>query len=157
MSLAAAVEADSEHTIARGIRQSALDRKLSLPAVVNFEAIKGRGIRATQDGREIHVGGPRMWKCSVLSCHLRSTNSRAGPITRDKVSSFSSLMASLLPAWPGGRHPAESQQAVNRLHEMGIQAAMLTGDSQSVAESVAEELGIDRFFAEVCRRIRTRR
>ncbi len=150
MSLAAAVEADSEHTIARGIRQSALDRKLSLPAVANFEAIKGRGIRATQDGREIHVGGPRMLEMLglILPSALDEFESRAN----HKGQSVVFLIVDGQPvaglALADVIRP-ESQQAVNRLHEMGIQVAMLTGDSQSVAKSVAEELGIDRFFAEV--------
>lgn len=43
----------------------------------------------------------------------------------------------------------ESKEAVQRLHEMGVEVAMLTGDSQAVAKAVADELGIDQYFAEV--------
>jgi Cu2+-exporting ATPase len=57
---AAAVESDSEHTLARGVRQAAKERKLSLPQVTDFEAIKGRGVRARRDGATLHVGGPRL-------------------------------------------------------------------------------------------------
>src|SRR5690606_2525691 len=60
LALAAAVEGDSEHTIARGIRQSAEARKLSLPRVSGFEAIKGRGVRAYSDGQPVYIGGPRL-------------------------------------------------------------------------------------------------
>ncbi|MGD9030874.1 MAG: heavy metal translocating P-type ATPase, partial [Anaerolineae bacterium] len=60
LALTAAVEGDSEHTIARGIRRAAEERGLSLPEVSDFEAIKGRGVRASRDGREVYVGGPRL-------------------------------------------------------------------------------------------------
>ncbi|RPI26230.1 MAG: heavy metal translocating P-type ATPase, partial [Chloroflexota bacterium] len=60
LAVAAAVEGDSEHTIARGIRRSAEEGGLSLPAVTGFEAFKGRGVQARWDGRQVHVGGPRL-------------------------------------------------------------------------------------------------
>ncbi len=60
LALTAAVEGDSEHTIARGIRRAAEERGLSLPEVSDFEAIKGRGVRASRDGHTVHVGGPRL-------------------------------------------------------------------------------------------------
>jgi P-type Cu2+ transporter len=69
LALAAAVEADSEHSIARGIVNSAAERGLALPAgVEGFEAIKGEGVRARVDGSEMYVGGPRLleswgWRC----------------------------------------------------------------------------------------------
>src|SRR3990172_2557335 len=60
LTLTAAVEGDSEHTMAVGIRRTAQGRGLVIPRVSGFEAIKGRGVRALQDGHEVHVGGPRM-------------------------------------------------------------------------------------------------
>ncbi len=60
LALAAAVEGDSEHTIARSIRRAAEERGLALPAVSGFTAIKGRGVRADYDGRAVYVGGPRL-------------------------------------------------------------------------------------------------
>ncbi len=150
LSLAAAVEADSEHTIARGIRQSARDRNLSLPQVANFEAIKGRGIRATQDGREIHVGGPRMLEMLSLALpsELGDFQTRADGKGQSVVFLIADGQVVAGLALADVIRP-ESKLAVDRLQEMGIQVAILTGDSQSVAESVAQELGIDRFFAEV--------
>jgi Cu2+-exporting ATPase len=70
LALAAAVEGDSEHTIARGIRRSAEERDLKLPQVRDFEAIKGRGVRASSDGATVHIGGPRM----LEQLELRSPN-----------------------------------------------------------------------------------
>ena len=60
LALTAAVEANSEHIIARALRQAAQEKKLKLPAVSDFEAIKGRGIRAKSNGKEVWVGGPRL-------------------------------------------------------------------------------------------------
>lgn len=60
LAVALAVEGDSEHLIARGIRRAAEERDLTPPDVSNFEAIKGRGIQATYDGRTVYVGGPRL-------------------------------------------------------------------------------------------------
>ncbi len=150
LALAAAVEGDSEHTIARGIRQSADERGLSLPKISKFEAIKGRGIRAEQDGRQVHVGGPRLLE--MLKVGLPSELETFEASANDKGQSVIFLIAN-------GQAVAglaladvirpESRQAIRRLHDMGVQVAMLTGDSQAVAQLVAEELGIDRFFAEV--------
>src|SRR5512136_1990908 len=67
LALAAAIEADSEHTIARGIRKSAEDRKLALPEVSDFEALKGRGARAQKDGHSVYIGGPRLLELLKIS------------------------------------------------------------------------------------------
>ncbi len=60
LALAAAIEGDSEHTIARGIRNAAEERRLVLPPVTDFEAIKGRGVRAMSNGTRVYIGGPRL-------------------------------------------------------------------------------------------------
>jgi Cu2+-exporting ATPase len=139
LALTAAVEGDSEHTIAQGIRRAAEERELNLPATSGFEAIKGRGVQADVDGQTVHVGGPRMLEMLELE--------RPGPISRfaeeagakgqsvvylaqeDAVTAALALADVIRP---------ESKQAVDRLHEMGIEVAMLTGDSETVARDVAE-------------------
>jgi Cu2+-exporting ATPase len=60
LALAAAAEGDSEHMIARGIREAAQKKDLSLPKVTHFEALKGRGVKAQSEGRTLYVGGPRL-------------------------------------------------------------------------------------------------
>jgi Cu2+-exporting ATPase len=150
LALAAAIEGDSEHTIARGIRQSAEERDLSLPKVTNFEAIKGRGVEASQEGQKVYVGGPRLLEMLELELpdKLASFEDQASNngqsvvnLIRDgKVEAAFALADVIRP---------ESKTVVDRLHEMGIEVAMLTGDSQAVAQAVAEELGIDQYFAEV--------
>jgi Cu2+-exporting ATPase len=150
LALAAAVEGDSEHTIARGIRASATERELHLPHVTDFEALKGRGVRARADGQTAYVGGPQMLDMLDLTPPdgLRRFVDEAGQrgqstvflVADDAVAAGFALADVVRP---------ESRAAVDRLHRMGIDVAMLTGDSQSVADSVADELNIDRVFAQV--------
>ena len=150
LALAAAIEGDSEHMIARGIRQAAEDRQLALPHVTGFEAIKGRGVRAGNNGHTSYVGGPRLLEMLELqrSETLVRFAAQAGAksqsvvylVEDDQVAAAFALADVIRP---------ESKQAVGRLHEMGVEVAMLTGDSEAVAKAVAEELGIDRYFAEV--------
>jgi Cu2+-exporting ATPase len=150
LALAAAIEGDSEHTIARGIRQSAEERDLSLPEVSGFEAIKGRGVRADWDGAPVYVGGPRLLKMLEIElpeqlAQFEEQASAKGQsvinlVRGDAVAAAFALADVIRP---------ESREAVQRLHEMGVEVAMLTGDSEAVAQAVAEELDIDHFFAEV--------
>jgi Cu2+-exporting ATPase len=150
LALAAAIEGDSEHTIAKGIRRSAGERGLALPEVTGFEAIQGRGVRASWGGREAYIGGPRLLESLNLSLPepLASFESAASA----KGQSVVHLVMAGKPAASFALADVireESRQAVQRLHEMGVEVAMLTGDSQAVAKAVADELDIDTCFAEV--------
>lgn len=158
LALAAAVEGDSEHTIARGIRHAAEERDLALSRVTNFEALKGRGVRATHNGDEVYLGGPRLMEMLDLE-PPRALNAFAEQAA-SKGQTLVYLITSDSPASNGtGEVVAaialadvirpESREAVRRLHDMGVEVAMLTGDSEDVARAVAQELGIDLFFAEV--------
>jgi P-type Cu2+ transporter len=150
LALAAAVEGDSEHAIAQGIRRAAQERDLDLPQVSSFEAIKGRGVRATSDGQTVHVGGPRLLEMLDIEspqqiAHFVEDAGANGQsviylIQDNKVTAAFTLADIIRP---------ESRPAIDRLHEMGIEVAMLTGDSETVARAVAEELGIDQYFAGV--------
>jgi Cu2+-exporting ATPase len=150
LALAAAIEGDSEHMIARGIRQAAEERELSLPQVSNFEAIKGRGVRASYDGHTVYVGGPRLLE--ALNLEQPQTLDRfvqeAGAKGQTVIYLVQDGQVIAALALADVIRP-ESKQAVQRLHEMGIEVAMLTGDSEAVARAVADELGIDRYFAQV--------
>lgn len=150
LALTAAIEGDSEHTIARGIRQAAEGRGLALPPVSDFEAIQGRGVRALWQGREAYIGGPRLLESLELSLpeplesFERSASARGQSVVHlvvDGKPTASFALADVI--------REESREAVRRLHEMGVEVAMLTGDSQAVAQAVAEELGIDTYFAQV--------
>ncbi|MFQ5942411.1 MAG: copper-translocating P-type ATPase [Anaerolineales bacterium] len=150
LSITAAVEGDSEHTIARGIRRTVEERALQLPEVTGFEAIKGKGVKASVDGRELYVGGPRMLEMLELALDEPMTQFRdsAGAKGQSVVYLIEngSVAAALALA---DVVRTESKRAIERLHELGVEVAMLTGDSQAVAAAVAGELGIDQVFAEV--------
>ncbi|CQH64435.1 P-type transport ATPase (probable substrate copper/metal cation) (plasmid) [Halobacterium hubeiense] len=150
LALAAAVESDSEHMIARAIREAADERDLSAPDASGFEAIKGRGVRANIDGSEVYVGGPNLLSQldSEIPNHLQHFADKAGQnaqtvvyLVRDGELIAAFAMADVI--------REESFRVVDALHELGIEVAMLTGDSQDVANAVADELGIDTVFAEV--------
>jgi Cu2+-exporting ATPase len=156
LALAAAVEGDSEHTIAQGIRASAEKRNLTIPEVSGFEAIKGKGALAHTREHVLYVGGPRLLE--MLKIQLPDALDR---FERDASGKGQSVVH-LVQTGHGGKDPQvlasfaladvirqESREAVKKLQEMGVQVAMLTGDSQAVAKSVSDDLGIDVFFAEV--------
>jgi Cu2+-exporting ATPase len=150
LALAAALEGDSEHLIAQAIRRFARDRKLPLPSIQDFSALKGRGVQANIEKETYYVGGPRLLEMlslkpgSNIAAFTDTANRNAQTVvyltTRDRIIAAISIADVLRP---------ESQQAVQSLHEMGIEVAMLTGDSQAVAQAVARQLGIQRVFAEV--------
>jgi Cu2+-exporting ATPase len=150
LALAAAAEGDSEHLIARGIRRRAEEARVEPVQVNDFEAIKGRGIRATQDGRTVYVGGPRLLE--LLGSELPDVLARFAGSAGEKGQSVVYLVDKDKPvaafALADVVRP-ESQRAIERLRELGIQVAMLTGDSEQVAKAVADELGIETTFAEV--------
>jgi Cu2+-exporting ATPase len=150
LALTAAVEGDSEHTIARGIRRAAEDRGLSLPKVSDFEAIKGRGVRASRDGRTVHVGGPRLLEMLELDVPEALVGFREEAQTKGRSVVYLVQEKQVAAAFAlADVIRPESKKVVDRLHDMGIEVAMLTGDSEAVAKAVAGELGIDQTFAEV--------
>lgn len=150
LALARALEGDSEHPIAQGIRRKAEERDEKAPAISDFEAIKGRGIRAKHEGREVYVGGPRLLE--MLDAALPEVLTRFSEEAGRKGQTVVYLVTGIQPvaafALADVIRP-ESRRAIERLHEMGIEVAMLTGDSRQVAQAVAEELGIQTYFAEV--------
>jgi P-type Cu2+ transporter len=150
LALAAAVEGDSEHFIAQAIRAAAEERELSLPSVSDFEAMKGRGVKAIYDGSEVYVGGPRLLevleieRSSGLTDFAQEQGEKGRSViylVQDGCIAAALALADVI--------RSESKETVARLHQMGIEVAMLTGDSQAVADAVAAELGIDHVFAEV--------
>ncbi len=144
--MAAAVEADSEHPLARAIVAAAAGRGIEPPAASEFEALAGRGGRATVEGRTVAVGGPRLLDDLGLDPHPAAEAwSREGRTVVHVVAGGAVLGALALE----DEIRPESAEAVRRLHEMGLKVAMITGDAQAVADSVASRLGIDEVAAQV--------
>ena len=148
--VAAAVEADSEHAIAGAIRRYASDEDVSPPTATDFENRKGRGVRATVEGRETLVGGPNLLESvdATPPTHIADFARTAGETGQTVVYLVSD--GGVVAAFALADVIREaSKRTVDALHGMGIEVAMLTGDSEAVAQSVADELGIDSYFAEV--------
>jgi Cu2+-exporting ATPase len=150
LALAAAIEGDSEHIIAKAIRTAAREKNLDLPEVQDFEAIKGRGVRAASKGQTVYVGSPGLLEYLELELSPVLSDFTAAAAAKGQTVVY--LIKEERPvaafALADVIRP-ESRTAVDRLHAMGVQVAMLTGDSQAVADAVADELDIDQVFAEV--------
>jgi Cu2+-exporting ATPase len=148
--LAAAVDRDSEHTIAQGIVRSAEGRGLQIPRTTGFEAIPGKGAKAVLDGRTLYVGGPAILQSLKLEVPLALHKAAVEAGARGQAAIYLTDGASVLAAFAiADVIRAESREAVDRLHAGGIEVVMMTGDARAVAEAVAGELGIDRVYAEV--------
>jgi Cu2+-exporting ATPase len=150
LALAAAIEGDSEHLIAQTVRRAAQEQGLQLPSISDFSALKGRGVQAKYEGKTMYMGGPRLLEMldltpsSEIDLFTRSAGEKSQSViyltTDVQIISTFAVADVIRP---------ESKEAVQRLHEMGVEVAMLTGDSRPVAEAVASDLGIDHVFAEV--------
>jgi Cu2+-exporting ATPase len=150
LALAAGLEADSEHPIARAIIASAEERQVKPAAVSDFAALKGRGVQASFEGTAVYAGGPRLLEHLEiqLPAPIADFSQQAGEKGQAVIYLIRGQQVIAAFALADVIRP-ESREAVQKLHEMGIEVAMLTGDSQAVAKAVAAELNIDRYFAEV--------
>ena len=145
--LAAAVETGSEHPIAAGVVRSAEKRALEVPRTEDFEAITGKGVRATVEGQEIQILSPGAIEAEGLAVpeHEGDRLGRQGKtvvyVVRGGAVVGALALADVI--------RDSSKEAIEMLHEMGIDVVMLTGDKREVAEWVAQDLGLDRIIAEV--------
>jgi len=150
LAYAAALEGDSEHLIARAIQEKAQENNISLPSLSRFIAIKGRGVKGEINGTDVYIGGPRLIEMLDLEPYgkVEKLSKEAGENGQSVVYlvSENQLVAAFSLA---DIVRNESKEAVAKLQEMDIEVVMLTGDSKEVAKSVAQELHIGRYFAEV--------
>jgi Cu2+-exporting ATPase len=148
--IAAAVEGESEHPIARGIVKTAQERRISIPAADGFRALPGKGVAATVDGAEYHLGGPALLReeNAAVPAALTEAASAAARRAQSAIYLLRSGKAIAVFSVADAIRP-ESRDAIRALHQRGIEVAMLTGDAQAVADAVAEQLDIDTVFAEV--------
>lgn len=146
LALAAAAESDSEHPLGRAIVDAARRRELSVPKASDFASSPAIGVTATVGGRVVRVGGPSMLAEQHLDELPQVQRWRdEGAIILHVVADGAVIGALKL----ADAVRAESRQAVDALHRLGIGVAMVTGDAEAVAHAVAAELGIDRVFAGV--------
>ena len=150
LQIAAGVEAHSEHPIAQGIVKTAEERGIETPAADEFRALTGKGVAATVEGIEYHIGGPALLRAE--NAQVPSTLSKAAEIAAEHGQAAIYLLRdgeAIAVFEVADAIRQESREAIFALHERGIEVAMLTGDAQAVADAVAEELGIETVFAEV--------
>lgn len=148
--LAAAVEQDSEHPVARAIIATAEERGLEVPRASGFQSVAGRGVSAVVEGRKLRAGGPNLLAAFDLApnASLMDATERFAAQGRSAIYLVEGQRVLAVFAVADAIRP-ESSEAVQRLHRGGVEVVMLTGDSMAVAESVARQLGIDSVFAEI--------
>jgi len=149
LKLAASVESHSEHSIARGIVRAAKEKKLELAKAEKFEAIPGKGARAAVDGTVIYVGNNRILEETRASSG-DGKNKAEEVAGQGKTTVFIASESRLLGIIAlADMIREESREAIESLKRMGLEIAMITGDNDATAKHVAQELGIDTYFAGV--------
>jgi Cu+-exporting ATPase len=147
--LAASAEKGSEHPLGEAIVEAAEGQGLSLDKAQDFEAVAGQGIVASLDGKRVLLGNRALMKNNGVD--LGSVEDEVG---RLQVEGKSTVVLALDGRVEGVIAVADtvkegSKEAVDRLHEMGLQVVMISGDNLRTAQAIAGEVGIDRVLAEV--------
>ncbi|MBU2543386.1 heavy metal translocating P-type ATPase [Patescibacteria group bacterium] len=150
LELAASLDALSEHPIAKAIVAKAKEQGLSLKEPKKFEALKGKGVKAFIEEKEVMVGGPSLLESIGINIPVELTKQVQGAgkkgqtivfIVKDQVLLGALALADII--------REESREAIQALKDIGIRTTMITGDSEDVAKWVSQELGIDEYFARV--------
>ncbi len=147
LGLTSSVEQNSEHIIAKAITQYTLTKKIAIPKSTNFQAIPGKGAKAKVNNREIYVGGPNLLK----DLDLQVTDTRVLELQKSgKTVVYTIADRKVLGAFVlADKIRPEARRTIQSLKAKGIKVYILTGDSEEVTKSVANELGIDKYFAQV--------
>ncbi len=141
--MAASLEQQSEHPLARAIVEGARDRSLDLFSVDDFDSVTGGGVHGLVDGTKVLIG-----QCSLLEENGTSDLS----VLVDRADELQQQGRTVMYVAVGGtfaglvavsdRIKGSTPEAVKTLHDMGLRLIMLTGDNEKTAKTVAEELGI---------------
>ena len=142
--LAGALEQSSEHPIAVGIVKKIKELKITIPIPENFEAITGKGVQATVEGKDIKVVSPGFLRDEKIAIPEGAYSSAAETvvfvIVDGKLAGYIALADEIRP---------ESAAAIKTFKDNNIKVYMATGDNETVGKAVSEELGLDGYFAEV--------
>jgi Cu2+-exporting ATPase len=142
--LASALEKTSEHPIAVGIIDKVKDLDLKIPDAENFNSITGKGVEAIVEGNSVKVVSPGYLKEKDLPIPEGAFSSKAETVVfviiNDKVAGYISLADTIR---------TESKDAINTFKKNGIKVMMATGDNETVAKAVSDELGLDGYYSEV--------
>src|SRR6202158_826880 len=147
---AAAVEANSEHPLAKEVVTEAKRRNLPTLQAANFEALPGRGAQAKINGKTVTIGGPRLLTEGKVTVPPEVEEPTTQWASEGKTVLYVVAEGKLLGAFAvEDEIRTDSKDAVTELHRLGIRVAMISGDSKTVADSVARRIGIDEVAAEV--------
>jgi Cu+-exporting ATPase len=149
LGLAAALERGSEHPLAEAIVAGARDRGLSPGSAADFEAVTGKGVRGTVDGRNVALGNPAMMR--DLGLETGEAEARADTLRTDGKTAMFVAVDGALAGIVAVADPIKqsTEGAIRDLHALGLTIIMATGDNQRTAEAVARQLGIDEVRAGV--------
>ncbi|GAD56637.1 heavy metal translocating P-type ATPase [Limimaricola cinnabarinus] len=149
LGLVAALEAQSEHPLARAIVEGAKERGIALPEVEDFDSTTGKGISGRVAGRGVAIGNVAMMQDS--GADTAALSERADAARRKGQTAIlvavDGRAAGLVAV--ADRIKETTSKAIAALHEEGLRIVMLTGDNEVTARAVAEDLGIDEVIAEV--------
>ncbi|MGP1381992.1 MAG: heavy metal translocating P-type ATPase [Thainema sp.] len=140
LELAAQAESQSNHPVAQSIRQ-AYGQVIDPAAVQDYEEISGHGIRARVNGRAVLAGNDKLLHREAIPHDVCVVDGTVAHLAVDGQYSGRIIIADKL--------KEDAVEAIRALHAQGIQTAMLTGDSQSVADRIAQKLGLDQYRAEL--------
>ncbi|TFH86252.1 cation-translocating P-type ATPase [Billgrantia azerbaijanica] len=149
LSLAAAVEAASEHPLGRAVVEAALARDLAIPDVSEFRAHSGRGVTARLDGEAVHVGSPAFVAdqgidLAPVSAAIERAERQGQTVI---VAARGERLLGTIALGDGLR--ADAAETVRRLHELGIHSVLITGDNERTARHTAKLVGIATVHAGV--------
>ena len=150
LAIAASLESLSEHPLGKAIVTEASRRKSQLAKVTEFQAVPGQGVEGAIDGQQYRVGRPE-WVAELklqLSASLETGLKEIESRGESAIVLFNDQQA-LAVFGLADRVREQSRKAIDRLHEMGIETVMITGDAEVVAKTVAVDLNIDRYYARV--------
>ena len=145
----AAVEARSEHPIARAIVEAAEAEGLERPAIEDFASVTGYGVEATVGGQRVQIGADRfMQKLGLDTAAFTETAERLGDECKSPLyAAIDGKLAAIIAV--ADPIKASTPKAIDALHALGLKVAMITGDNARTAQAIARRLGIDEVVAEV--------
>ena len=149
LALVAAVEARSEHPIARAIVDAAVAEGLTLPAIADFTSVTGFGVTALAGGRRVEIGADRYM--AALGLDVSGFANTAETLGHEGKSPLYAAIDGRLAAIIAVADPIKptTPAAIKALHDLGLKVAMITGDNRRTAAAIAARLGIDEVVAEV--------
>lgn len=147
VALLATLESKSEHPIAHAVLSYAKEKNISLLPTENFEAMRGKGVKASVSGNEYYAGNVTLLRdlnhSFDISTIEKETSQGKTPVllaSKEKVLAIVMIADAIKP---------EAKESISALHRLGIRTVMLTGDNRHTAEAIAKEVGIDEVVAEV--------